>query len=353
MKKFAAALVVSVFVFAVGLVSLADAAPKFRIAWSHYTGWEPWEYARHAGILKKHADKYGIEIELTPPMDYVESMNQYGAGKFHGVVITNMDILVGPSAGGVDSTAFIGDFSNGNDGIVLKNGKTVCDLRGRKTVLVEGSVSHYLLARGLQLKCSGLTERDFTVANVTTETDIKPAFIGAPNAAAVTWNPILMDLRYGKGVKMVFDSSQIPGEIIDMMVVRTDAPDSLKKALVGAWYETMKVMSGRGSSAKTALEYMAKFSGGTLEQFKAQLSTTAMFYDPAQAVAFAKSNQLKRTMELVRTVSFEKGFFGKNAKSKDDVGIQFPDGSVMGNPANVKLRFDAKFMQMAAEGKLN
>ncbi len=56
--------------------------------------------------------------------------------------------------------------------------------------------------------------------------------------------------------------------------------------------------------------------------------------------------------ELVRTFLFDHGLYGKNARSKDDIGILFPDGSVMGNQKNVKLRFDATYMQLAAEGKL-
>jgi TRAP-type C4-dicarboxylate transport system substrate-binding protein len=48
--------------------------------------------------------------------------------------MTNMDALTIPAAGGVDSTALIvSDFSNGNDGIVLKGeGKTLADLKGMK-----------------------------------------------------------------------------------------------------------------------------------------------------------------------------------------------------------------------------
>ena len=106
--------------------SEALAAQKFRVAWSHYTGWEPWAYADHAGILKKWADKYGIEIELVLINDYIESINLYTVGQFAGCVMTNMDALTIPAVGGIDSTALItGDFSNGNDGIVLKTGTHV------------------------------------------------------------------------------------------------------------------------------------------------------------------------------------------------------------------------------------
>ena len=95
-------------------------------------GWMPWDYADQSGILKKWADKYGIQIKLTQVNDYVESINQYTAGGFDACVMTNMDMLTIPSAGGVDSTALIvGDYSNGNDGVVLKGkGKKLADIKG-------------------------------------------------------------------------------------------------------------------------------------------------------------------------------------------------------------------------------
>ena len=328
----------------------AAAADKYRVAWSHYTGWEPWAYAQNAGILKKWAAKYGIEIELTLVNDYVESINLYTGGKFDACAMTNMDALTIPAVGGVDSTAIIvGDFSNGNDGIVLKNGSTVKDLKGRSVKLVEFTVSHYMLARALEM--NGMKEADIKTVN-TSDADIAAIFTSDKNAAVATWNPPLQQVRNVKGAKMVFDSSQIPGEIMDLMVVKTKAPDTLKKALTGAWYEVMKVMSDKGKGANDAIEYMAKFSGATAPEFKAQLATTSMFYGPAEAAAFAAGPEAKKTMDQIRTFTFAKGLFGKGAKSKDFVGIAFPDGTVLGDKKNVKLRFDATFMKMAAEGKL-
>ena len=103
----------------------APSKPKteFNIGWSIYAGWMPWPYAQQAGIVKKWADKYGIKINLVQVNDYVESVNQYTAGKLDGVSATNMDTLTIPAAGGKDTTALImGDYSNGNDGILLKGG---------------------------------------------------------------------------------------------------------------------------------------------------------------------------------------------------------------------------------------
>src|ERR1700693_3957924 len=150
---------------------LAAEKTTFNVAWTIYVGWMPWDYADQSGILKKWAAKYGIKIKLTQVNDYVESMNQYTAGTFDACTMTNMDMLTIPAAGGVDSTALIvGDFSNGNDGVVLKGkGKKLEDIRGQKVNLVELSVSHYLLVRALS--SVGLRERDIKIIN-TSDADI-------------------------------------------------------------------------------------------------------------------------------------------------------------------------------------
>ena len=342
-------IVVAVFiVMAVMARPEVQAAPKsYRIAWSHYTGWEPWEYARHSAILDKWAAKYGIKIQLDLVNDYIESINLYTGGTYQGCVMTNMDALTIPAIGGIDSTALIiGDFSNGNDGIVMKGGNSVADLKGRNVKLVELSVSHYLLARALSM--NNMSESDLKVVN-TSDADIAAVFAADKNGAVVTWNPPLSQCKKETGAKLVFDSSKIGGEIIDMMVVRSDVPASLKKALVGAWYETMAVMNG--PLKEKALTYMADFAGGSLDDFKAQLQTTAMFYTPQDAAAFSRSKQLKKTMQYVRDFSFDHGLYG-DADNKDFVGISFPDGTVIGDKANTKLRFDDTYMQMAADGKL-
>jgi NitT/TauT family transport system substrate-binding protein len=57
-------------------------------------------------------------------------------------------------------------------------------------------------------------------------------------------------------------------------------------------------------------------------------------------------------MDLVRRFSFYHGLLGKGAKSVDAVGIEFPGGKILGSAANIKMRFDASYMQMAVDGKL-
>jgi NitT/TauT family transport system substrate-binding protein len=333
----------------------AIAAPKtsFNVAWSIYVGWMPWDYADQSGILKKWADKYGIKIKLTQVNDYVESINQYTAGTFDACVMTNMDMLTIPSAGGVDSTALIvGDFSNGNDGVVLKGkGKKLEDIKGQKVNLVELSVSHYLLVRGLSTV--GMRERDLKIIN-TSDADIVAAFSTPSTTAVVTWKPQLSEVLAAPNSQLVFDSSKIPGEIIDLMVVNTatlKANPNLGKALVGAWYETLTVMFKNDAAAKAAQAAMAKASGTDANGFASQLLTTRMFTTPAEAYEFMNSDGLVKTMDLVRNFSFDHGILGRGASSVDAVGIQFP-AKTLGDTHNLKARFDATYIKMAMDGAL-
>jgi len=331
--------------------AVAAEKQSFKIAWSIYVGWMPWDYANQSGILKKWADKYGIKIELTQINDYVESINQYTAGGFDGCVMTNMDTLTIPAAGGVDSTALIvGDYSNGNDGVVLKGkGKKLADIKGLPVNLVELSVSHYLLARGLE--SVGLKERDIKIVN-TSDADIVGAYAAKSTVATVTWKPQLSEILAAPDAQLVFDSSKIPGEIIDLMVVNTATLKSnpkLGKALVGAWYETLALMAKKDAKA---LGSMAKASGTDIAGFNSQLATTKMFWTSAEALAFTTSPTLMQTNDQVRKFSFDHGLLGEGAKTVDVVGIEFPGGKTLGNAKNIKMRFDATYMQMAADGKL-
>jgi NitT/TauT family transport system substrate-binding protein len=310
--------------------------PKtYRYLWSHYTGWEPWQYIADSGIMKKWADKYGVKIEVVLINDYVTSINQYTSGEAVGCAMTIMDALDMPASGGVDCDVLVvGDYSDGNDGLVLFNGKSVKDVKGRKVLIVKDSVSSYLLSQAL--KAEGMHDADVTEVN-TSDANIGATFAtSGDRGATVTWNPILMQVRNLPKATLVFDSSKIPGEIQDLLVVRRDAPDAVKKALVGAWYEAMAVMSGQGKQADAAIEAMAKFAGGTVPEFKAQLRTTRMFYTPQDGIAFMESPVLEKTAKTVAGFCFDHGLLGQGAKSPTSSALNCRMAKLSGTPRTSK-----------------
>ncbi|WP_299130572.1 putative urea ABC transporter substrate-binding protein [uncultured Amaricoccus sp.] len=343
----------SLLALTLAMPAAAEQKTDFKVAWSIYVGWMPWGYAADTGIVRKWADKYGLTIEVTQFNDYVESINQYTAGAYDAVTLTNMDGLSIPAAGGVDTTAVIvGDFSNGNDAVILKDGAALADIEGRSVNLVEFSVSHYLLARALETL--GKSEQDVAVVN-TADPDMVGAFQTPDVTAMVTWNPMVSEIVKLPDATKVFDSAQIPGEIIDLMVANTetitDNPD-FAKALSGIWYETLALATADTPEGAEARAAMGAASGTDQAGFEAQLTATKLFDKPAEAVAFVTSPDLATTMNHVRTFLFDKGLLGAGAPSADVVGIELPSGEVLGDGGNVKLRFTDDWMQRAADGAL-
>jgi len=274
--------------------------------------------------------------------------------------MTNMEALDMPAAAGVDTTSIItGDYSNGNDALLVRRDLPIGQLAGKKVLMVEKTVSQYLFERAMTLNGMESQIKRVKLVN-TSDSDIATAFISdASQDAVVTWKPLVSQIAKTKGVKMIFNSSQIPGEIVDLMVVRTDVlnrPDGsgkrFAKALAGAWYETTKLMTGKGPEADKVLQAIAAGSQDTLESYKEQLSTTHLFATPQAAAAFTLAPEFQQKMNIVRQFCFSHGLLGEHAKSADEVAISFPGGAVQGNASRVRLRFDATYMQLAEKGKL-
>jgi NitT/TauT family transport system substrate-binding protein len=345
--------------FIAAIPGLAADKPSFTVGWSVYVGWNPWAYMAKSGILKKWADKYNVNIRVQR-FDYAPSLDAFVGKNIDACAMTNMEALDMPAAAGIDTTAVItGDYSNGNDSILARNNLTLQQLPGKKMLLVQKTVSEYLYERAMTMNGMESQIKKVKLIN-TSDSDIATAFIADKSQDAVTtWKPLVSQILKTPGVKTLFDSSKIPGEIVDLMVVRTDIlnrPDGsgarFAKALAGAWYETTKMMSGKGPETDKVLRQIAAGSEDTLESYKEQLSTTNLFYTPQAATTFTAAPDFKQKMNLVRQFCFTHGLLGSSTKSVDDVAIRYPDGTVQGKQDRVRLRFDTTYMQAAQDGKL-
>lgn len=345
------------FVLVLCLALVANSAhaepKKFSLAWSIYVGFMPWLYLDESGIMDKWAEKYGIEVELVQINDYIEAINLYTAGRYDGATMTNMDMLTIPSASGVDTTALIvGDFSNGNDAVVLKSRDSMEDIAGLDVYLLELSVSHYTLARALD--SVGLSERDIRVVN-TSDTDIANVFTDQRVQATTLWNPQLETVMQHPEAVKVFDSTEIPGEILDVMGVRSETlaqHPELGKAVTGAWFEAVSIFMSDTEEGVAARELMAVGSGTDLAGFERQLEATYLFETPQAKLDYLTTERLLETMDFVTAFSFEHGLLGEGARSADAIGIAMPDGSIWGNNDFVRMRFNHDFVQMAVDGEL-
>lgn len=329
----------------------AEEKPSFSIAWTIYAGSMPLGYAQESGILAKWGDRYGIDLKAVQMNDYIEAQNQYTAGQFDGVIAITLDALTIPAAGGVDSSAaLLLSASNGSDALVMKGtGKTVADLKDTRVNLVELSGSHYLLARALAEH--DMSERDLTVVN-TSDADIIAAFQSADSQAVVTWKPQLSEiLAQNADTTMLFDSSDIPNEITDILVVRTELLEQtpgLGKALAGAWYEVIAMLSPEHPEHEKAVSYMAEALATDAQGF-AEQTATINFFTPSQAVALIEDPQFADTMGNITEFAWDNGLLGEGASGPNYVGVQFGEERVMGNADNIKLRFPTTYSAELAQ----
>src|SRR6202795_843178 len=133
----------SVLLLAPAALPGAGTPPSFTVGWSVYVGWNPYYYMQKSGILKKWADKYGVSIKVQR-FDYAPSLDAFVAKNIDACAMTNMEALDMPAASGVPTTVLlIGDYSNGNDALLVRNGLQMKDLSRKKMVLVQKTVSEY------------------------------------------------------------------------------------------------------------------------------------------------------------------------------------------------------------------
>ena len=308
------------------------AGREYQIAWSIWTGWMPFKLMEVKGFLARRAAEKGLKVKLVEFPAYMDSVTAFAAGKLDACAMTAMEALQ-PAAAGVDTVAIVvNDTSNGGDGVLVRGINDLKGLKGKEILLAELSVSHYLLVRGLD--SVGMKESDVKIKN-TDGDEAGKAFVADPKVEAVTtWNPHLFQAVEGGKGKVIFSSKDIPGEIIDVLVVNNNAlkeSPALAWVLTEAWYDAMKAIDDP-ATREESIKIMADGAHATVDEFKKMLVGTDLRTDRGRAAAFLEADTTKATLEKIKKFSIDHGLV------KD---THFAIG--YGAKATEKLRFDASY----------
>jgi NitT/TauT family transport system substrate-binding protein len=269
MKRFG-----SIFAFALSLALLGgEAAPAapLTIGYSDWPGYVAFQVAIEKGWLKQA----GLDVTFQW-FDYSASLDAFSAGKLDGVTTTNGDTLVMGGGGAKGVMIMLTDYSNGNDMIVGKpEFKSLTDLKGKKIGIEIGLVEHLLLLDGL--KKAGMTQKDVTLVNTTTN-ETPRVFASSSDIAAIgAWQP-----NSGEAMKLVpgshplYTSAQSPGLIYDVLTV-TPASLAAHRAeyekLIGIWYKVVSYIYDP-KTQDDAVRIMAARSGISPAEYKPLLDGT-------------------------------------------------------------------------------
>lgn len=283
--------------------------PVFKLAWSEYPSWSAFGVASEEGIINgKEGElsglekKYNVDVVLVEA-DYDTCTTMYGSGSVDATCITNIDVL--QTSLSVPSTAILPtSTSHGADAMVTVGVDKLSDLKGVPVYGLEKSVSQYTFVRNLEEK--GFKESDFTFKNQDPEAAAQAMQQGQEGyKAIVVWNPFMLQtLRSVPNSKSFFDSTTIPGEIIDMVVcsqtsLKREGGDRFARCVCETFYELNKMLVDPAVKDTILVALGAKFSNLSAEDMAVCLEQTQFYKTPAEARKVFESPDLPVVMKKV------------------------------------------------------
>jgi NitT/TauT family transport system substrate-binding protein len=181
-----------------------------------------------------------------------------------GMVIS-LDELFGLAADGLQPRIIlVVDVSNGADVVVGRRGmKSLRDLKDKSIAVESSALGAFVLSRALAL--NGMQAGDVNAVHL--ESNEQPgAFEKGQIDGAVTFDPYRAQFLRA-GAQTLFDSSQIPGEIVDLLAVRADVIEKHPRAvqaLLAGWFSATDYMKRNPKDAAHRMGIRQQTSG---EQF--------------------------------------------------------------------------------------
>lgn len=241
---------------------MREPEPALRIGTNVWIGSEPLYLARELGRLDLSA------VQLVEYPSASEVLRAYRNQAIDGMVIS-LDELFSLAVDGLQPRAIlVVDVSHGADAVVGRRGmRSMQDLRGRSVAVESGALGAFVLSRALAL--NGMQAADVKVVHL--ESNEQPsAFEKGRVDGAVTFDPYRVQLLRA-GATTLFDSTQIPGEIVDLVAVRASVlekqPNAVR-ALLSGWFAALEYMKLDPKDAARRMGIRQQTSG---EQFLAAL----------------------------------------------------------------------------------
>jgi NitT/TauT family transport system substrate-binding protein len=225
-----------------------------------WPGYEFLYLAREIGYYKNKP------IHLVEYSSSSQVLRAYRNNILNGAALTLDEVLLLKSYGYNPKIVLVMDISNGADVIIAKSQiKSIKDLKGKKIGVENTALGSYVLVRALEK--NGLSEKEITIVPLEVDEHYK-AFINGEVDAVVTFEPVKSKLLQAGG-HIIFDSSQIPGEIVDVLVIEESflkKNPEIVKVLIKGWFLGIDFWKEKEN---TALKIISQREHISVEQLKA------------------------------------------------------------------------------------
>ncbi|MCP2730782.1 ABC transporter substrate-binding protein [Limnofasciculus baicalensis] len=221
-------------ILAIALVSCPSQTPRqLRIGSNLWPGYETLYLSRHLGYYD------GKLIRLVDYPSGTEEVRAFRNGEIEGAGLSIDQALVLAATQENIRIIAIMDISHGGDVILGKpEFSSIKDLKGKQVGVEATALGGFFIARALEK--NGMSPQDIQIVSLEL-TEHERAYKEGKVDAVVTFGHPRVKLLEA-GAKLLFDSSQIPGEIVDTLVIRTDtianSPD-IVQALVNGRFRAL------------------------------------------------------------------------------------------------------------------
>ena len=183
-----------------------------RLGLSDWPGHAPFYGAKKLGLFDP------TPVELKGFGSNFDRNRAFAQGRLEALAAPLFDALKIIDGGTDLRIVLLFDYSSGGDGIVARNGiSSVADLKGKRVSVELGAITHFVLLAAL--KSAGLKETDVTIVNLSVPEGAE-AFTQGKVDAATLWDPHLSRLALLEGARKIFTSKEIPGQVIDVLMVQ-------------------------------------------------------------------------------------------------------------------------------------
>lgn len=225
-----------------------------------WPGYDPAYVARELGYLKEE------QIHLAEFTNTTEVLRSFRNGQLQVAGLT-LDETLGLRHSVPDLQIFLmADFSNGADVLMVRRGiRSLSQLKGKRIGVEKTALGAYYLS--LILRTSNLSVKDVQIVSLPLDEHVR-AFDAGLVDAIVTFDPVRSKLLQ-QGAVVLFDSSKIPGKIVDVLVVRASDAETHKSQLhefIKAWFQALSVIQQDKARAYPIMARQEHVSPAQIEQ---------------------------------------------------------------------------------------
>ena len=239
---------------------MRETQPPLRIGTNVWIGAEPLYLARDLAYWDREA------VQLVEYPSASEVFRAFRNQAIDGMVISLDELFVLAADGLQPKIVVVADVSNGADVVVGRSGmRAMQDLRGKRVAVESGALGAFVLSRALAL--NRMQASDVSIVHL--ESNEHPAeFEQGQVDGAVTFDPYRTQLL-AAGAHTLFDSSQIPGEIVDLLAVRASVLEKNPRAvqtLLTGWFKALDYLEREPTDAAARMAVREQITGEQFQQ---------------------------------------------------------------------------------------